>query len=282
MLLAMTSRTSSTVISVIGFLGLSSALFAQRAKPPSLEEILRKLEANLNHYDTRLPSLFCDEHVISQAETSLHNQSTVIDSVFRLKRTQNSDHTTTLVEQREIKTVNGKPATKQDMDGPTLLNGMFEGGLAAVSLSQAACTNYSLQRIDSSRPTAPYIVRFDTVLTPQNSANCLFQEDSKGRAFIDPASMQLTHLEVTTPHHVIVPGTAYTSSVVGKRILTVDYASVVLDGETFWMPTTITMHATSGSGTFHMMVWSFHATYSNYHKLQVTSRILPGSGAPAP
>jgi hypothetical protein len=31
-----------------------------------------------------------------------------------------------------------------------------------------------------------------------------------------------------------------------------------------------------------MMVWSYRATYRNYHLLEVTSRILPGSEAPAP
>jgi hypothetical protein len=279
----MTSRTS-TAISLVAFLGFSFALCAQRAKTPTLEEILQRLEANLNHYDTGLPSLFCDEHVISKVEPGLRNQNTVTDSVFRLKRTPNPDHTTTLVESREIKNVDGKPAASQDqdMDGPTLLSGAFEGGLAVVSLSQTACMNYDLQRVNRNRPAEPYIVRFATVLTPQNSADCLLQENSKGRVFIDPASMQITHLELTTPHHAIIPGNAYRSPVVGERVLTVDYAPVLLGGETFWMPSTITSRATSGSGTFHMIVWSFRATYRNYHKLEVTSRILPAGETPAP
>jgi hypothetical protein len=82
----MTSRTSSAVISLVAFLGFSSALCAQRAKTPTLEEILQRLEANLNHYDTGVPSFFCDEHVISQVESGLRNQDTITDSVFRLKR----------------------------------------------------------------------------------------------------------------------------------------------------------------------------------------------------
>lgn len=204
---AMTSRSSTTAISFVAFLGFSSALCAQQAKVPTLEEILQRLEANLNHYDTGVPSLFCDEHVNSQVEPGPRDQDTITDSIFRLKRTATANHTTTLVESREIKNVNGKPATSQDMDGPTMLSGAFEGGLAVVSLSQTACMNYALQRINKNRPTEPYIVRFATVLTPQNIANCLLQEDSKGRAFIDPASMQITHLELTTPRHVLTPRT---------------------------------------------------------------------------
>ena len=278
----MISRTSSTAISLVAFLGFSPALCAQRVKIPTLEEILQRLETNLNHYDSSVPSLFCDEHVISRIEPSSHNPDTVTDSIFRLKRIANPDHTTALVELREIKTVNGKPAASQKMDGSSLLSGAFEGGLAVVSLKQAACTNYTLQRINVKHPTEPYIVRFATVLTPQNSANCLLQEESSGRAFIDPASMQVTHLELITPHHTIIPGNAYEEPVVGKRVITVDYAPVVLDGETFWMPSTITLRATSGAGTFHMTVWSFQAGYRNYHRLEVTSHIHLADGAPLP
>jgi hypothetical protein len=278
----MTSRTSSRAVLLVALLGFSSALCAQRAKMPTLEEILERLEANLKHYDTRVPSLFCDEHVISQVEPDLRHQNTITDSVFRLKRTAKPDHTTILVESREIKNVGGKPTTSQDMDGPTLLSGAFEGGLAVVSLNQTACMKYELQRIKKNRPAELYIVRFATVLTPQNSAGCLLQENSKGRAFIDPASMQIAHLELTTPRHAIIPGNSYKSPVVGKRVLTVDYAPVLLGAETFWMPSTITMRTTSGSGTFHTIFWSFQATYRNYHKLEVTSRILPASKTPAP
>lgn len=277
----MTFRTLCTAISLIACLGFSSALGAQRAKTPTLEEVLQRLAANLNHFDTGVPSFFCDEHVISEIEHRPRRGETVTDSVFRLKRTPNPDHTTTLVESREIKSVDGKPPTSQDIDGPTMLSGWFEGGLALVSPNQAACTNYTLQRVNKNRPTDPYVVRFATVLTPRNSADCLLQEDSEGRVFIDPASMQIKRLELTTPHHTIIEGDSYRSPIVGKRVLTVDYAPVLLDGQTFWMPSTITLRATSGSGTFHMTAWSFRATYRNYHKLEVKSRILPGFERPA-
>jgi hypothetical protein len=283
----MTFRAPYRTISLVALIGVSSALYAQHAKTTTLEEILQRVEANLNHYDAGVPSFFCDEHVTSKmehgsmVEDDPRNVDTVTDSVFRLKRTLNPDHTTTLVESREIKTVGGKPATSQKMDGPTMLRGWFEGGLAIVSPSQTACMNYTLQRIDRNHPAEPYVIRFATVLTPQNSAGCLLQEKSKGRVFIDPVSMQVTHLELTTPHHTIIEGDSYRSPVVGKRDLAIDYAPVQLEGQTFWMPSTITLHATSGSGTFHKIVWSFQANYRNYHKLEVKSRILPGFEKPA-
>jgi len=42
------------------------------------------------------------------------------------------------------------------------------------------------------------------------------------------------------------------------------------------MPAIIAMRTTTGGG-FHRLVWSFRATYRNYHKMEVTSRILPSS-----
>jgi len=142
----MIGRATSTAISLAALFGLSSTLCAQPAKTPTLVEILRRLEANLNRYDTGLPSIFCDEHAVSQVKPTLRDQDTVTESIFRLKRTANPDHTTTLVESREVKTVDGKPAAAQKIDGPTLLSGAFEGGLAVVSLTQTACMNFSLER----------------------------------------------------------------------------------------------------------------------------------------
>jgi hypothetical protein len=279
----MASRRLSTAIPLAVLLGFSSALCAQQAKTPTLGEILDRLEANLNHYDAGVPSFFCDERVLSsQVEPGVRDQNTAIDSVFRLKRAPKPDHTTSLAESREIQDVDGKPATSQRMNVPSLPSGAFEGGLAVVSRDQSACMSYKLQRINRDRPTEHYVVRFATALTPQNSADCLLPEDSKGRVFIDPASLQITHLELITPRHLVIPGNSFTPPVVGRRILSVDYAPVPLGGETFWMPSTITMSNISGSGTFHMMAWSFRATYRNYHRLEVTARILPGIEVPAP
>lgn len=252
-------------------------LYARQVRKPTLNEILQRLEANLNHYDAAVPSLFCDEHVISRVEQyGPPDQDIITDSIFRLRRTRKPDHTTALVESREIKKVNGKPATSQGIDGPTLLTGAFEGALAAVSLNQSACMNYVLQRINDDSPKEPYIIHFVTALSPQSSINCILQENGKGRLFIDPESMQVTRLELTTPHHVIIPGPR---PVIGKRVLTVIYAPVLLGDETFWMPSAITMRNSSGFG-FHMIAWSFRATYGNYHRMEVTSRIVPGSEVP--
>ena len=269
-----------TLLQPIAFLAFALPLSAQPNKVPTLDELLQRLETNLNEYDAQVPSFFCDEHAVSQVTPGMPRQNTVTDSVFRLQRGFGPDHRPVLNESREVKSVNGKPANVQDLSGPSTLSGLFEGGMAVVSINQRSCMNYRLEKRNRKDQSAPYVVRFASVITPQNSANCLLQEDGKGRALIDPASMQITRLELTTPHHTIIPGSVWASPMKGEWVLAVDYAPVALDGRNFWMPETITSQSTSGRGTFHQIVWTFHATYRNFHKLEVTSHVVPADATP--
>ena len=254
----------------------------QKTETPELEEILQRLESNLSQYDSGVPSFFADEHVVSRMVPDVHDQETVTDSVFRLKRVVNADHTTTLEESREVKTVNGRPATTQEIGGPSIVRGAFEGGLAVVSLSQQSCMNYTLERAKRNDAKAPIVIRFVSVLTSENKGGCLLQENGRGQVYIDRATMQITRMELTTPHHTIIPGDEMGyGAIVGEWALSVDYAPVVLDGKSFWMPATITSRTASGRGTFHPIVWTFKASYRNFHKLEVRSRIVPFGEATA-
>jgi hypothetical protein len=260
------------VLGVCALMGISLGMGAQQ-KAPTLGEVLQRLEANLNRYDAGVPSFFCEEHVVSSRSVPHERDDrSETDSVFRLKRTAQADGTTALVESREIKRVNGRVPASESVPVPTLLTGIFEGGLAVVSVGQTSCMNYKLERRKS---PGEFVVSFTTVLTPSNTADCFLQEKSKGRVVVDAASMQVKRLEIDTPRHVIDPGSEYSEAEVGRRELTVDYAPVLLGSETFWMPSAIGMRTTSGS-SFDVTVWLFQATYRNYHRLEVKSRILDG------
>ena len=107
----MVARIVWTAVSLMARLALPSIMCAQNAKAPTMEEILQRLDTNLSQYDTHVPSLFCDERVLSQIKPGPRNRNLVTDSVFRLKRTLNSDQTTSLEESRDIKKVGGKTGT---------------------------------------------------------------------------------------------------------------------------------------------------------------------------
>lgn len=275
---------SAMGLAVIAVLGGGAAvcvpgILAQNAKP-DLGTMLKRLEGNLRHYDASLPSLFCDEEMVALLmQPGERDDRTVTDSVFRLKREAASGSATALVESREVETVDGRPASSQHVHAPTVLSGLFEGGLDVVSLSQANCMNYALERSRKQNGQLRFVVGFSTFVPADHAEDCFLQEASKGRVFIDPATMQVARLEITTPHHVIEDGDAYSPQVIGRRELEVDYAPVELGGESFWLPSTITMRNLTGSG-FHQTVWFYRATYKGYRRLRVTSHIVDDAGKP--
>ena len=262
----------AVIVLLYTFLG-SNLVRAQQTPQPTLDEILLRLENNLHHYDSQVPNFFCDEHVASLMVYGKKRQSSVTDSVFRLKRVLNLDQATTFIESREIKTVNGIPAVGTHISGPSILTGVFSGGLDTVSLSQKACMRYTLLPI---RPGEPYIVQFATLPGNHRPPDCVLREDGSGQVFIDPATMQVKRMEAIVPHHIILP----TQTVDVWRI-TIDYSPILLGGQTFWMPTKITSRATPTADD-DLAIWSFDASYTNYHKLEVTSHILPFSNSTAP
>ena len=163
--------------------------------------------------------------------------------------------------------------------------------------------SYKLKPIKANRPNDLYTVEFATLPARERPDDCLLQEDGKGRVYIDPATMQITRMELTAPNHIIspasnVPNSPKTAAVIGPWVISVDYAPIQLGGQTFWLPATITSTMTHEQGISYTLnsgrnrtssiegvnstVWSFEATYSNYHKLEVTSRIVPVTDAPDP
>jgi hypothetical protein len=237
---------------------------AQDAPPPALDRILPQLEINLSRYDKQVPDFFCSEHVISSLAYGKKRQSTITDSVFRVARSVSG----TLTESREIKAINGTSTNGNKLGGPVVLEGVFSGGLDAVSLRQKACMSYTLQPIEHGRQNAPYVIQFTTQPDARHRSECVLKEEGTGRVFVDPATMQVTRMELIAPNHHI------NSAEAGTWHISIDYAPTVLAGQTFWMPTTITSTETPVN-VYTSTVYSFSATYTDYHKLEVTSHIVP-------
>jgi hypothetical protein len=252
------------IILLVQFTVAFHLVLAQQAPPPTLDEILLRLEGNLNHYEKEVPNFFCNEHVVSSLSYAKKHQSTVTDSVFRVVRTSSG----TLTESHEIKAVNGTPAKGEHVGGPTSLSGVFTGGLDAVSLRQRACMSYTLQPIDPGHPNEPYVIQFTTLPNTRRRSECVLKEEGAGRVFVDPATMQVTRMELRAPNHAINPGE------VGLWYISINYAPILLVGQTFWMPTALTSTATP-SDVYTPTVYSFSARYADYHKLEVTSHIVP-------
>jgi hypothetical protein len=110
-----TTYRSLQIILLIIFAVPSHFALGQLAPPPSLDEILLRLEGNLNYYDKDVPNFFCNEHVVSSLSYAEKQWSTVTDSGFRVVRTSSG----TLTESHEIQAANGTPAKGEHVSGPT-------------------------------------------------------------------------------------------------------------------------------------------------------------------
>ena len=263
-------------------LALNVSLYARQGSVVRLDEILQRLQQNLDTYDQSIPSFFCNEHLDSMVEqigargSSAPNYETIAESIFRLKREDPTGKAQEMTESREVIQLNGKPPRPgegEDLNAPYMFTGAFSGGLSVVSLEQKECMRYTLER---PRVGKPYVVRFTTAPAAERTERCILQEDGSGFVEVDPASMQITHLELRAPHHAIRPqgfGGGRFKNNDGTWFIAVDYAPVVLDQRTFWLPKRIVSRT-----AMKWTRWTFDATYRNYHKLEVTTRILPADG----
>ena len=98
-------------------------------------------------------------------------------------------------------------------------------------------------------------------------AECPVSEQTTGRIFIDPSSMQIVRLEQQRPRHDEGSGHPVAWS------WSIDYARVMMDGKHFRLPKTISSKSSSLDGGRYK--WSFLATYTNYHLMTVTTTVLP-------
>ena len=240
---------------------------AQEQQDPPLQVLLARLQANLIAYLTTVPSFFCDEHVDSVMEQpGAGKLSTATYSVFRLKRT-GEGNSTQLIESREIKTVNKKATHGEDITGPAIFRGAFSHGAAVASLELQTCFDYEHApsvRIDG---VNAIVFKYTALSDAALNRNC--PEILDGRIYIDPRDLQLLRVEARIPNHEITRG------MLGLWTWSIDYAPVVFDGKTFWMPKTIESRAVPND---RRVAWSFVAKYSNYHKLDVHSRIITDLG----
>jgi hypothetical protein len=238
---------------------------AQQLPASTLADILHHLQDNLDQYQKFVPSFYCSEHVVSDANYGGERQYRATDSSFRVARGPAGR----LIESREIKSINGTPVRGQHLDGPVTLGGVFTGGLVPVSESERACMHYTLQSNASAQADKFLVIHFNKLPEAENKQGCVLKEDGAGLVLVDPATMQVTKMELQAPHHTLNTGEH------GLWKIVIDYAPTALAGKTFWMPTVLNSTLVTDDKK-SPTIYSYFAHYYDYHKLEVTSRIVPG------
>jgi VWFA-related protein len=261
----------------------SQSLIARDAvrDPDRLDDLLLMMKKNLADYHRSLPSFFCKEHVVSQVgreQAAVPFRHSVTDSVFRIRHRPEEGSAARFVESHEVERVDGAPSQGKDVPGPTTLTGAFSGGLAFVTLDERACMRY---RMLPGEPGGDLRVAFESLAKNERPSMCLVSEGLVGTATIDRASVQMKRVEFTVPRRLVEPAThdperAAYERTEGTWTIAVDYTRVALGDGQFWMPKTIT--STTNAGGVNPVIWSYTAEYSDYHKLEVNSRVLPFTG----
>jgi hypothetical protein len=256
---------------VLGLVFAANTARAQQPTSPTLDNILHQLQDNLDQYRKLVPSFYCSEHVVSDANYGGDRLYRATDSIFRVVRNDAEK----LIESREVKAINGTPVTRQHLDGPVALGGVFAGGLATVSENGKACMHYAFQPDAPLQPDVPghpgkyLVVHFSTLPEAQNVSACVLKGEGTGRVLIDPTTLQVTKMELQAPHHALNTGEH------GLWKITIDYAPVALGGKTFWMPAILNSTLVTEAAQTPT-VYTYFAHYYDYHKLEVTSRVVPG------
>jgi hypothetical protein len=253
-------------VSFACLLACSPAVFAQAQQPAlSFDQLLSRVEANTEEYRSTVPSFVCDEHITSQEihDGKLKHETTV-DAIFSV--TRSTRQTGVLDESREVKAIDNKPSAKKKVNMPLAFSGGFSGALTKfLSVGHDQCFKYQPDAPNSSRQDEvgfTFAARDDVSTQPSCAT---IKPGTGGRVLVDTATMQVTHIERTVPNPI-----AADHSVFGTA--SVDYAAVTLNGNTFWLPITITAFTTETPKTNG---FRFAAHYSNYHRFGATSTIIP-------
>jgi len=247
------------------FLVAASATAQQ--SPPSVQEVLDRVRAHLTTTAATLPDVFCDEKIES---SELHNgrvsRKMTFDSVISARKLESGDDK--LTESRDVHLVDGKPPKKgKEYHLPVLLNGGF--GLRFYSSLFSAndqCNAYGIVEGGASDGNLLEL-EVSRKVNSKQIAGC--EELSQGavyRFWLDPVSYRIQRVESQVR---IADGLRGFKSIAGRS----DFAMVQLGPQFYSLPgsfrATVTMEPNSSEQ------YTFEAHYSNCHKFEATSSIVP-------
>jgi hypothetical protein len=223
----------------------------------SNEEQLRRVIAYAQAYREHLPSLECDETMLSQkVKNGKVKREVKIKATLRELRDRNEpggfrdDYT--------FKSVNGKPDKPDFGTLPYFVYQAFANGLAVGESPRPTCFDYRFATLDDGRTLQFNIDSKPDVRDP--SCNKI-PDDYHKMMLIDTASSAIRRVERRISPH-------FADSNLEIPYITIDYAPQKLGEETFWLPIRFEANDLHQQGR---MI----ATYSNCHRYTVVSRILP-------
>jgi hypothetical protein len=224
---------------------------------PPLDVLLDRLDAYATQYQATLPSLSCDEEILSQSLNKKGKVTWEVKMQSTLREIRKDDPYDPFVEKREIKSIKGRRSRRMP-PMPYFVEGGFAGLVGFKRWEQRECFEYRLTSDDNGQT-----VRLEMGLKAKPSISSCAKLPSGFRRVVvtDPKTGRILHTERT-----IAPEEAEMSTEV--YFGGIDYAPQQLGDQTFWLPSRFYAHDATDR---HRMI----ATYSNCHRYTGELKILP-------
>ncbi len=243
-------------LSVAIFLACSG--FAEAQQTPTVDEFVTRLFAYSKDYRTKLPSLECDESVVSQ-QVKRGKVKWEVKTEATLRQVRDSKDPDEFNDSYTFKSVDGH-APKAHFKLPYFVNGAFANGIGFASEATRTCYDYTLSQEDGGATLrlefAVKSASSDPVCkeVPAGFHKIVLVDATTGIAMHITRSMSL---DAARKYHDAV-------------FASIDYAAQPLGELTLWLPSRVESHDEKGERRMT-------ANFSNYHRYTGEMRILPAT-----
>ena len=215
-----------------------------------------RLVAYAERYRATLPSLVCEEQIVSEeVKDGKVKKEVDIEGTFRVTRTGPPE--SPFAETHVYRTVNGQPATKH-FGIPYLLTGAFANGIGFNPETLSCYAN-----AEEPGAVAGQVVVVSTRRANASDAAC--ERTAPGtvrRTVVDEATGHVLHVEVRTPAEMA-------RKMKRPFFAEIDYGPVVLGEEAVWLPLRVATQDEKDERRFVVR-------YSDFHRYGGAITILPG------
>jgi hypothetical protein len=245
------------------------AIEANAQKPDrSIQEVLRQLRANMDSSVSKLPDVFCDEHLDSyESRDGKVRHEVTVDSVIEARR--QSGDSEEFAEERHVNLLNGKPS-----EGRRRIDLQFSiaGGFGSVFRSYVAsdfeqCNQYKLL---PSPDAGSHLISLEVRRNggARGVKPCAGLNFSAFATFwLDAETLDIQRFQMVIPNAHLPHGFDVVKS-------TTDYRLVPLGAKSYLLPAKVHATATKPGGSDELV---YDADYKNCHRFGSSVRILTGT-----
>lgn len=236
---------------------LACSSFAQAQQTLAIDEVLSRLIAYSKDYRTKLPSLECDESIVSQ-QVKGDKVKWEVKVEAKLRQVRDPNHPDEFNDSYTFKSIDGHPP-KARFKLPYFVNGAFANGIGFAAGDQRECYDYTLLREEGGT-----ILRLE--LTAKSASSAPACKD----VFADYHKIVLVDADTGIVKHITRSMSPDAARKYREVIFaSIDYAPQNLGDLTLWLPVRVESHNENGERRMS-------AIFSNYHRYTGESRMLPG------